>query len=60
MILQHWVMGRKTIKHMISKGYGQIQMKLGGPVGCVRRMNQLDLGDDPNMDPDMRNCLFFK
>ena len=55
-----FTIGWKTRKHMISKGYGQIQIKLGGPVGCVRRTNQFDLGEDPNMDPDMRNCLFFK
>uniref|UniRef100_A0A8C4QT39 Cyclin C n=1 Tax=Eptatretus burgeri TaxID=7764 RepID=A0A8C4QT39_EPTBU len=32
----------------ISKGCGQIQTKLGGQVGCVRRTNSIDFGEELN------------
>ena len=35
-----------------SKGYGRIQTKLGGQVGCVTVKNQLYFGEDPNVDTD--------
>ena len=36
----------------ISKGYGWIQMKFCGQVGCVTRTNRLDFGED--LDPATR------
>ena len=39
---------------MSQKSYGWIPQKLWGPVGCVKRSNWFDFGEDSNPDPDLR------
>ena len=46
--------GSTHMKHVMSKSYGLIRMKLGGQVGCVTRKNGFGFGEDPNWDLDTR------
>ena len=41
----------------ISKSYGQIQMKLGGQVGCVTRTNLFDFAEDLDKDPRISKLI---
>ena len=41
----------------ISQNYRWIRAKLGGHVGCVKRTNLFNFGEDP--DPDTRIMIFF-
>ena len=39
---------------------GWIPQKLCGQVGCVKRTNWFDFGEDLNLDPDLRSLNFTK
>ena len=43
----------------ISKHCGRNHTEFGGQVGCVRRMNRFDFGEDPNPNPDPDTRNFF-